>query len=137
MSQTHTNTGQTQPKDDLANELNRLGENIGKMFKTTWESEERRSVERELRTGLEQFTRQINKAIEQTRVEQSMKKARQTVTDAWETAHGPQVLHEMRMGLVDSLHRFNDELAKRAELKPAQEVKPTEPIAGPANDIKQ
>lgn len=127
MSETNTQSGQTQQTDDLANELNRLGENLGKILKSTWASEERKSVERELRSGLEQFNRQINKAIEQTRAEQNIKKARHTVEDMWQTAHGPQVFREMRLGIVDSLHRVNDELAKRAEPKPAQEVKPTEP----------
>jgi hypothetical protein len=127
MSESKMRTDQTQSTDDLAVELNRLGENLGKLLKVTWESEELKSVERELRSGVDQFSKQINKAIEQTHVEQSVKKAKQTVTETWETAHGPQVLQEMHRGLIDSLHRFNDELAKRAEPKPAQEVKSNEP----------
>jgi ElaB/YqjD/DUF883 family membrane-anchored ribosome-binding protein len=145
MSEMNTQTDQTQSKqsnEDLANELNRLGENLGKMLKSPWTSEERKSIERELKSGVEQFTKQINKAVEQTRIDQNMKKARQTVKDARETAHGPQVLNEMHLGLVESLRRLNDEIARRAEPKPAQEVTPNEPPpaaaepAAPAEEVK-
>jgi ElaB/YqjD/DUF883 family membrane-anchored ribosome-binding protein len=146
MSETNTQTDQTQSKqqnDDLAKELNRLGENLGKLLWSPWTSEERKSIERELKSGVEQFTKQINKAVEQTRFDRNVKKARQTVQEAWETAHGPQVLSEMHLGLVDSLRRLNDEVAKRAEPKPAQEVTPNEPPpaeanpAAPAEEVKE
>jgi ElaB/YqjD/DUF883 family membrane-anchored ribosome-binding protein len=145
MSETNSQTDQTQSKqsnDELASELNRLGENLGKVLKSPWTSEERKSIERELKSGMDQFTKQINKAVEQTRVDHNVKKARQTVKDAWETAHGPQVLNEMRHGLVDSLRKLNDEIAKRAEPKPAQEVTPNEPpssaadSAAPVEEVK-
>jgi hypothetical protein len=131
MSESTTGTEQTrsqQAESDLAKELNRLGENLGKLLKATWESDERKSVERELKSGLDQFTKQINKAVEQSRADQTVKKARETVKDAWETAHGPQVLTEMQNGLVDSLKKLNDEIGRRAQPKPAQEVKADEPL---------
>lgn len=120
--------GQTSTESsNLAAELNRLGENLGKLLKSTWESDERKSVERELRTGLEQLSKQINSAVEQTRADPHMKKAKETVKEAWQTAHGPQVLSEMHLGLIDSLKRLNDEIARRSEPKPAHEVKADEP----------
>jgi predicted transcriptional regulator len=123
MSETNTNQqpGQTQP--DIAAELNRLGENLGKLLRATWETDELKSVEREIQKGFDEFNRHINNAIEQARNDQNVKKATDTIKDAWVTAHGPQLVDEMRMGLADSLKRLNDELAKRAEMKPAQEVK--------------
>ena len=131
-------------QSDLATELNRLGENLGKLLKATWESDERKTVERELKSGLEQLSKQISTAVEQTQADHHVKKARETLKDAWQTAHGPQVLTEMHMGLVDSLKKLNDEVAKRAEPKPAHEVKADEagepaPEAGeaaPAEEVK-
>lgn len=129
MTETSNQGEQGQNRDgqtDLASELNRLGENLGKLLKATWESDERKAVERELKSGLEQFSRQVNNAVEQTRADQNVKKAKDTLKEAWQTAHGPQVVSEMHMGLVDSLKKLNDEISKRAEAKPAHEVK-TEP----------
>jgi hypothetical protein len=40
--------------------------------------------------------------------------------EAWETAHGPQVLNELRMGVLDTLKAINADLARRAA--PAQEA---------------
>ena len=142
MTEAEQKSTQEQTKQtDLGTELNRLGENLGKILKATWESEERKSMEKELRSGLEQFSKQINSAMEQSRADQSVKKAKESLKGAWETAHGPQVLQEMHLGLVDSLKKLNDEIAKRAEAKPAHEVKADEvPPAGeadaPENKVK-
>ena len=106
----------------LVTELSRLGENLGKLVRAAWESEERKTVEKELKSGLDKFNQHINRAVEQTKAEENLTKAKETVQDAWTTAHGPQVLREMQAGLVDSLKRLNDEIAKRAEPKAAHEV---------------
>lgn len=128
MTEAEHKTEQAQTaQTDLGAELNRLGENLGKILKATWESEERKAMEKELKSGLEQFSKQINSAMEQTKTDQSVKKAKEALKDAWETAHGPQVLKEMHLGLVDSLKKLNDEIARRSEPKPAQEVKAEEP----------
>jgi hypothetical protein len=120
--------------DGLASELSRLGENLGKLVRATWESEERKSVEKEIKAGLDKLNQQLNHAIEQTRVEDRLTKVRSTTKSAWETAHGPQVLREMQAGLIDSLKRLNDEIAKRAEYKPAHEVSAELPEVPPATD---
>jgi hypothetical protein len=128
--QNETNQQGSNPEQaDLVSELSRLGENLGKLIKASWESEERKSVERELKSGLDQFGKQINKAMEQAHTDENVKKARDAFKDAWETAHGPQVVREMHMGLVDSLKKLNDELARRSEAKPAHEVKADPPAA--------
>src|SRR5512141_3233363 len=85
-------------QSDLVAELGRLGENLGKLLKASLESDEVKSIERELKTGLDQFSKEINKAVEQAHAEHTVKRARDTFKDAWETAHGPQVLHEMHLG---------------------------------------
>jgi hypothetical protein len=131
MNQEQANTTHS----DLVGELSRLGENLGKLLKASWESDERKSVERELRNGLDQFGKQINQALEQAHADQNVKKARDTIKEAWETAHGPQVLTEMHLGLVDSLKKLNDELSRRAEPKPAHEVKADE-AAQPPEEVK-
>ena len=131
---TESNSSST-AQSDLASELSRLGENLGKLVKATWESDERKSIENELKSGLEQLNKQVNGALEQTRTDQNLRRAREKIKDTWETAHGPQIVREMELGIVDSLKRLNDEIAKRAEAKPAQEVNADEP-AKPAEEVK-
>jgi hypothetical protein len=107
---------------DLVAELGRLGENLGRLVKAAWESEERRTVEKEVRAGLDKFNQQIYRAVEQSKAEEGLRKAQDTVQDIWHTAHGPQVVREMQAGLVDSLRRLNDEIAKRSASAPAHEA---------------
>lgn len=112
-----------QAGSEFAQELSRLSENLCALIKSYWESEERRSIEREVTRGLEQFTKSINDTIEQLKQDDNLKKAKDGVRNAWETAHGPQVLREMRGGALDTLRAINNELARAAAPRPAEEVK--------------
>lgn len=122
-------TENKQPQSDLINELNKLGENLGNLLRSAWESEERKSVEREIAAGLEQMSKKINDTAEQLKTDANVHTAKRAVKDAWETAHGPQIVGEFRQGVLDTIKRINDELAKRSA--PAQEAT-AETVAGEA-----
>lgn len=134
------------PQDEIISELSKLGENFGKMFQNLWESEEVKSIQREVKAGLEQMNRNVNRATENVnratdhinktmdsnKVDEKMKKAGETMKEAWETARGPQILSEMRQGFVDSLRLLNQQVEKMATPAKAQEVHPEPPPAEPA-----
>jgi ElaB/YqjD/DUF883 family membrane-anchored ribosome-binding protein len=113
-------TENKQPQSELINELNKLGENLGNLLRSAWESEERKSVEREIAAGLEQMSKKINETAEQLKTDANVHTAKRAVKGAWETAHGPQIVTEFRQGVLDTIKRINDELAKRSA--PAQEA---------------
>ena len=113
-------TENKQNSSDLTNELNQLGENLANLLRAAWESEERRSVEREITTGLEQMNKKLADAADQIRHDAALNQAKRSAKEAWETAHGPQVLNELRMGVLDTLKAINADLARRAA--PAQEA---------------
>jgi hypothetical protein len=113
-------TENNQNSSELTSELNRLGENLANLLRAAWESEERRSVEREITTGLEQMNKKLADAADQIRHDAALNQARRSAKEAWETAHGPQVLNELRMGVLDTLKAINADLARRAA--PAQEA---------------
>lgn len=128
-----TNTTEQTTGGSIASELGRLGENLGKVLKSIWGSEERRYVENEFRSGMDQFSKGINNATDAIKNDDTLRKAREAAKDAWETAHGPQILAEVQAGIADVLKRMNDELAKKAERKDAHEAsaKADEPAAPP------
>lgn len=103
-------------------ELNKLGENLNNLFRAIWESDERKTMEREITAGLEQVNKSVNEATEKMRTDKNAESIKKGVKDAWENARGPQILQELETGLSNTLARLNEEIAKRA--KPAQEVKP-------------
>jgi len=107
---------------EFVSELNKLGENLGNLLRTIWESEERRSIERELSTGVEQFAKKVNETVDQLRTDSNVEHVKKAAKDAWETARGPKIVDEMQQGVLETLKKVNEELAKRAQ--PAQETKP-------------
>jgi predicted transposase YbfD/YdcC len=122
-SQTESETQDAkEAKNEFVTELNRLGENLGNLFKSMWESEERKSIERELNTGLDQLSKRVNETVEQLRKEAAVENVKKAAKDALETARVPKILNEVQQGMLDSLKKLNEEIAKRAQ--PAQEAKP-------------
>ena len=108
-------------------ELNKLGENLSNLMKAMWDSEERKSVEREVTENLNQLNKKMDDAVNKMKADGTADNFKKNVQNAWETAHGPQILSEIEKGVTETLRKMNEELSKHA--KPAQEVKPDEPVA--------
>ncbi len=126
---TSTTSGSTRPQSgqatsEFVQEMSRLGENLCALLKSYWESEERKSLERELTKGLEAFTSSVNDTLQQLKQDEKLSKAKESVKGAWQTVHGPQLMAEARAGALDTLRAINDQLARAAARKPAQEVTP-------------
>ncbi len=111
----------------MEQELNKLSENLSTLFKALWDSEERKSIERELTAGVESANKAITDAVEKARTDPTASNLKQNVKEAWESARGPQILTEVQTGITNTLHRLNEEIGKRSA--PAQEVKPDAPAA--------
>jgi hypothetical protein len=79
-------------------------------------------MEREITSGLEQVNKSVSEAANKIRTDESAEALKKGVKGAWENARGPQIMHEIEVGLTNTLTRLNEEIAKRAQ--PAQEVKP-------------
>ena len=120
-NQESQNSSQSEPKSEFVTELNRLGENLGNLLKSMWESEERKSIERELNTGLDQLSKRVNETVEQLRKDTAVENVKKAAKDALETARVPKILNEVQQGMLDSLKKLIEEIAKRAQ--PAQEAK--------------
>lgn len=119
-----SDTEQKQGPEDIIGELNKLGENLAKALRTMWDSEERKSIERELRAGVEQMSRHVNQAVETAKVDEKLKQAGTQVKQAMDSAHLPEMMADLRKGLAEGLKRLNVEVEKFANPKPADEVSP-------------
>ncbi|MCX6017599.1 MAG: hypothetical protein NTZ50_03705 [Chloroflexi bacterium] len=109
--------------------MNKLGDNLANLLRVAWQSEERHSVEREIAASIEQMNKKLTDAAEQIKNDAALNQAKRNMKDAWETAHGPQVLTEMKQGVLDTLKCINEELMRRGT--PAQESsapRATEPV---------
>lgn len=126
---------QKQSADEIIGELNKLGENLAKALRSMWDSEERKSIERELRAGVEQMSRHVNQAVETAKVDEKLKQAGTQVKQAMESAHVPEMMADLRLGLAEGLKRLNAEVEKFANPKPADEVSPDGHAAEAAETI--
>ncbi|MBO9344997.1 MAG: hypothetical protein J7601_04615 [Chloroflexi bacterium] len=115
---------QNTARSALEQELNKLGENLGNLVRALWESEERKAIERELSANLERLNKRVCEVVEKVRANEVVAGVQRSVKEAWETAHGPQILNEVQAGLADTLRKLNEEIARR--IQPAQEVQPDE-----------
>lgn len=118
---------QNTQRSPLEQELNKLGENLSALVKALWESEERKSVEREVTAGVESANKAMSDAVEKLRRDQTAANLKKDLKDAWENARGPQIMSELQTGITNTLHMLNEEINKRTA--PAQEVKPDAPAA--------
>ena len=118
---------QHQSSASLEHELNKLGENLSNLFKALWDSEERKSIEREITAGVESANKALEDAAAKMRKDRVAENLKQSAKDAWENARGPQIMSEVQTGLTNSLKKLNEEISKRAA--PAQEVKPDAPAS--------
>ncbi len=127
----NSDSNNSRPQSEFVNELNKLGENLGQLMRSVWESEERKSIEREMTNGIEQLAKQLNQTLDQLKTDATVGNAKKTVKEAWETARGPKIVSEVHQGVVDTLKKVNEELTKHTQ--PAHEVKiddtPTPPSA--------
>ena len=117
-----------QPQSDLISELNKLGENLGNLLHAAWESEERKSVEREIAAGIEQMNKKLSEATEKVKTDAYIGTAKRKVKDAWETARGPEIVSEVRQGILETLRKINEDLSQRTQ--PAQEATAEAAAAG-------
>ena len=116
----------------LERELDKLSENLSNLFKSLWDSEERKSIEREITAGVESANKALEDAAQRMRTDRTAESLKQGAKDAWENARGPQIMTEVQTGLTNSLRKLNQEMGKRAA--PAQEVKPDAPASDTVMD---
>ena len=117
---------QQKSPSELVDELGKLGENMGTMLKNLWNTDERKYVEAEIRSGLDQLSRRLNMTMDQRDIEANLKKAKTVAMDAWESARGPKLVEDLRTSMLDSLRMLNAELVRRTQTKAAHEAKTTD-----------
>jgi hypothetical protein len=112
------------PADSITEEFSRLGRTLGQALKLAWESGERKRLEQDIAEGMRRLSEQIDTATRSAAESPTAKEVTTKVTTAWETAHGPQILDEIRAGLVESLRKLNEELDRRVQKAQASTAPP-------------
>ena len=107
---------------EFTEEFHRLGNNLGALIKAVCQSDVRRQSWHKAERRFIKATQAFEDLMEWTHADETAQKARVYIHSVWQTAHGPLLLHEMHLGLVDSLKKLNDRVSECVEDKPAHEI---------------
>ena len=115
-SETTTNASST--GDQLVDELGRLGRKFVQVVETAWNSDQRRQIQEELRTGLNSVAESLESGIHEVSEKEQTKevigKAGDVADDVVEKVRGNEFANELASGLTMGLHTLGDQLDKIA-----------------------
>ena len=107
---------------DIASEFRELGKNLSEALRTAWDSEERKKLQQEIKTGLKDLGDSINQAagdISQSKVAQNLKSDAQ---DFSKRVRSGELEAKVRTDLLAALRLLNAQLEKLFSKQP-----PTKP----------
>jgi len=120
-------TEEKQPKDEIRNEFEKLGENIRQAVHGAWESEERKRISKEIHDGLIElgaaFTRLGDEIVESPGVQ----RVREEVDDFGDRIQSGEVSKKINDELVSLLRTINQKLETQVKGK-AEDATPSESI---------
>lgn len=96
--------------DELLEELDKLGREIGRGLKDAWKSDERKEIEAEVSKGIDVAGRELGKLARDANDSDAAKELKKGATA---------VGREIRDGLLSGLRKINEELDKRDDEEPS------------------
>jgi len=103
------------PATDLANEFADLGRAMRDALNAAWNSEERRQLQTEIRSGLNQLADEMEAAAKKIRDSEAGQKVESKAKQARDDIHSGKVGDEMRGALGSALRAARDAIDKVAE----------------------
>lgn len=112
-------TDQQEPRDqstadDLAAEFENLGKNLKEAFRKLWESEGRKSLQKDLEAGLSRIGESIDQAVEELKDSPTGQRLKSKAGDLQQRLHKGEVGDTLRSDVVKVLRKINEELEKIA-----------------------
>lgn len=115
-----------QPRD-VSEELRRLGKQFGETVRTAWNSEERYRFEREMRQGVDSFTKEIDKAFSELRESQPAQRAKDEATEFKGKVESGELGQRTKGSIAQGLAWLSEEMARLAnQFTPAEKEPPAE-----------
>jgi hypothetical protein len=121
-----------QVERSIADELERMGQQLAGAAKAAWESDERKKLQAEIAAGMQRFGQEVTAAFEKATASDQAKELRTRAEKVATDVQKTDVVDEVRKGLLVGLEAINRELGKlleRLESKAGE----TE-VGGPAAD---
>lgn len=115
-SQENTTSG------ELASEFQELGKNLKNIFVNAWESEQRKSFQKELEEGLSELGESLKQTAEEIHESEAGQRVKAEAEDLRDRVRSGEVETKIREDVLSALHKVNTELGKFSQTETSEDV---------------
>lgn len=108
----NTSSSGPEPGEDLADEFRELGRNLKNVFHSAWESAERKNLQQEIESGLDELGKSLKQAATEFKDSPAGERLREDARDLEERIRSGEVEQKVRSDLGSALRQVNEELKK-------------------------
>jgi len=101
-----------QSAEDLASEFHNLGANLKKYFVSAWESEQRKTIQTEIESGLNELGDTLKRTADEIQNSETGQRIKSEATDLRDRVRDGEVEQKVRSDLTKLLQKLNTELEK-------------------------
>ena len=124
-----------QEQSDIVDEFKEMGRQFGETLRSAWYSEERVRFEKEVREGVQSFSKEVNQVFGEVRESEAAAKAKKEAGEVKAKINQSEVTDKAKEGLAQGLHWFSQEMEKLAnQFTPAAPVEKAPPVEEEAED---
>jgi hypothetical protein len=98
--------------EDLASEFHNLGDNLKRYFVSAWESEQRKTIQTEIETGLSDLGDTLKKTADEIHESETGQRIKSEAVDFRDRVREGEVEQKVRSDLTNLLQKLNTELEK-------------------------
>jgi predicted nucleic acid-binding Zn-ribbon protein len=102
------------PENDLIDEFRTLGKNLVEALRAAWDSPERKKLESEISTGLNDLANTLNREAQSFKESPTGQQLKSDLEDLRQRMHNGEVENQVRSELLGALRTVNQELQKVA-----------------------
>jgi 5'-deoxynucleotidase YfbR-like HD superfamily hydrolase len=120
------NSGSEKQASDILDELRELGQNLRTLLQSAWESDERKKLQQEIETGVNDLYASLSQAVNEFSSSSTGQALKSDLEDLGERIRSGEVETKVRSEVVSALRAANDSLKKASV-----DISGPEEIAGP------
>jgi ElaB/YqjD/DUF883 family membrane-anchored ribosome-binding protein len=105
-----TENPKTEP--NLTDEIRELGNNLSNILHTIWDSPERQEIQREIESGISEFSAALNKTAQEFSTSDTGQRIKADLEDLRARANSGELSAQVRNNLMEALRKVNEELDK-------------------------
>jgi|WetSurMetagenome_2_1015567.scaffolds.fasta_scaffold156918_2 uncharacterized protein YukE len=108
-------TGSNTNPSDIGDEIRSLGKNLEQIFRTFWESDERRRIQKEVTDGMDEVGKNLRQAAAEFSQSETGQRMKSDFEDIHQRFESGEIQEKSRAEFLTALQKINQELERAAE----------------------